>query len=238
MIMSWLPDPAYVLVKGGDPRRGGERGSPYGPAPGGQSGSVTQEILRAAVQSYQSVRRNEDWISPRAPMLRAVDTTAGCRPAAAAAFFDLDKTIISRSSTLAFVPSFYRYGLINRVQAARGAFAQLVFRLGGADHDQMQRIKEQVSRLCQGWPVERVTEIVTANLAVTIAPLIGAMLCASGIIATQMRHAAGRYTGEMDFYTYGEGKAARIRQLAGARLSRGDRSSSRQPASRASRSCM
>jgi len=51
------------------------------------------------------------------------------------------------------------------VQAARGAFAQLVFRVGGADHDQMQRIKEQVSRLCQGWPVERVTEIVTANLA-------------------------------------------------------------------------
>jgi HAD superfamily hydrolase (TIGR01490 family) len=165
-------------------------------------------------------------------MLRAMDTPAGRRPAAAAAFFDLDKTIISRSSTLAFVPSFYRHGLINSVQAARGAFAQLVFRLGGADHDQMQRIKEQVSRLCQGWPVERVTEIVTTNLAVTIAPLIyaearglldahkqagrdviivstsgqemvgpiGAMLGASGIIATQMRHADGRYTGEMEFY--------------------------------------
>src|SRR5260370_283462 len=40
--------------KRGDPRRGGERGSPYGPAPGGQSGSVTQEILRAVGQSYQS----------------------------------------------------------------------------------------------------------------------------------------------------------------------------------------
>ena len=179
-------------------------------------------------------------------MLRAMDTPAGCRPAAAAAFFDLDKTIISRSSTLAFVPSFYRHGLINSVQAARGAIAQLVFRLGGADHDQMQRIKDQVSQLCKGWPVEGVTDIVTANLAVTIAPLIYAearklldahkaagrdvfivstsgqemvgpiavMLGASGIIATQMRHSDGRYTGEMDFYAYGEGKAARIRQLA------------------------
>ena len=179
-------------------------------------------------------------------MLRAMDTRAGCRPLAAAAFFDLDETIISRSSTLAFVPSFYRHGLINRVQAARGAFAHLVFRVGGADHEQMQRIRQQVSRLCQGWPTERVTEIVMANLAVTIAPLIyadarrlldahkaagrdvfivstsgqemvgpiGAMLGASGIIATQMRHADGRYTGEMDFYAYGEGKAARIRQLA------------------------
>ncbi|MGO8729286.1 MAG: hypothetical protein ACLPN6_13130 [Streptosporangiaceae bacterium] len=50
----------------------------------------------------------------------------------AAAFFDLDKTIISRSSTLAFAPSFYRYGLISRTEALRGACAQLVFRLGGA----------------------------------------------------------------------------------------------------------
>jgi HAD superfamily hydrolase (TIGR01490 family) len=94
--------------------------------------------------------------------------------------------------------------------------------------------------------VERVTEIVTANLAATIAPTIyaearrlleahraagrdifivsasgqelvgpiGAMLGASGIIATRMRHADGRYTGEMEFYAYGESKAARIRELA------------------------
>ncbi len=43
------------------------------------------------------------------------------------------------------------------------------------------------------------------------------MLGASGIIATQMRHAAGRYTGEVEFYAYGEGKALRIRQLAAER---------------------
>ena len=46
---------------------------------------------------------------------------------------------------------------------------------------------------------------------------IGAMLGASGIIATQMRHAEGRYTGEVEFYAYGEGKAQRIRQLAAER---------------------
>jgi hypothetical protein len=74
-------------------------------------------------------------------MLRAMDTPACCRPPAAAAFFDLDKTIISRSSTLVFVPSFYRHGLINRLQAARGAIAQFVFRRGGAGRDG------------RGWPV-------------------------------------------------------------------------------------
>ncbi len=182
-------------------------------------------------------------------MLPAMDTPAGGSREAAAAFFDLDKTIISRSSTLAFVPSFYRHGLINRAQAIRGAIAQLVFRAGGADHERMERIKEQVSALCRGWSVERVTEIVTSNLAATIAPIvyaearglldahraagrdvfivstsgqevvgpIGAMLGASGIIATRMRHADGRYTGEMEFYAYGESKAAGIRQLAGER---------------------
>ncbi len=175
-----------------------------------------------------------------------MDTPAGGARRATAAFFDLDKTIISRSSTLAFVPSFYRYGLISRAQAIRGGLAQIVFRAVGADHDQMERIKEQASRLCSGWSVERVTEIVTANLVATIAPIvyeqarrlldahqaagrdvfivstsgqemvgpIGVMLGASGIIATQMRHAEGRYTGEMEFYAYGEGKARRIRELA------------------------
>jgi len=175
-----------------------------------------------------------------------MDTPAGGARRATAAFFDLDKTIISRSSTLAFVPSFYRHGLISRAQAIRGGLAQIVFRAVEADHDQMERIKEQASHLCSGWSVERVTEVVAANLVATIAPIvyeqarrlldahqaagrdvfivstsgqemvgpIGVMLGASGIIATQMRDAEGRYTGEMEFYAYGEGKARRIRELA------------------------
>jgi len=166
-----------------------------------------------------------------------------------AAFFDLDKTLISRSSTLAFAPSFYRDGLISRTQAARGAIAQLVFRIGGADHQQMERIKEQLTQLCRGWPADRVTEIVTRHLKDTIGPLvyseargllnahrragrdvfivstagqemvgpIGAMLGASGIIATRMRLRDGHYTGELEFYAYGEAKAGRMRELAAER---------------------
>jgi HAD superfamily hydrolase (TIGR01490 family) len=178
-----------------------------------------------------------------------VDTPDSAVAGATAAFFDLDKTIISRSSTLAFVPSFYRHGLISGVQAARGIFAQLVFRIGGADHNQMERIKEQVGRLCCGWQVERVADIVAAHLADTIGPIIyaearrlleahreagrdviivstsgqemvrpiGAMLGASETIATRMRHADGRYTGELEFYAYGEAKADRIRELSAER---------------------
>ena len=182
-------------------------------------------------------------------MLRAMDTAADGPAGTTAAFFDLDKTLISRSSTLAFVPSFYRHGLINRAQALRGAMAQLVFRLGGADHQQMERIKEQLTQLCRGWSVERVTEIVTMNLAEIIGPIVYAeahrlieshreagrdvfivstagqemvgpiatMLGASGVIATRLRHADGLYTGELEFYAYGEAKARRIRELAAER---------------------
>jgi len=178
-----------------------------------------------------------------------MDTSAGGTTAGTAAFFDLDKTIISRSSTLAFAPSFYRYGLISRGQAVRGAVAQLVFRVGGADHQQMERIKEQVTTLCRGWSADRVTEIVTAHLTETIVPIIytearglvnshrqagrdviivstagqemvgpiGALLGASAVIATRMRLANGCYTGEMEFYAYGEAKAGRMRELAAER---------------------
>jgi HAD superfamily hydrolase (TIGR01490 family) len=139
--------------------------------------------------------------------------------------------------------------LISGVQAVRGALAQIVFRLGGADHKRMEKIKNQVSKLCCGWPVDRVTEIVTNHLADAIGPFIysearrlmdahraagrdviivstsgqemvgpiGIMLGATEIIATRMGHADGVYTGELEFYAYGEAKAIRIRELSAER---------------------
>ncbi len=63
----------------------------------------------------------------------------------AAAFFDLDKTIIARSSTLAFSRPFYAGGLINRRAVLRSAYAQFVYLVGGADHDQMERMRDYLS---------------------------------------------------------------------------------------------
>jgi HAD superfamily hydrolase (TIGR01490 family) len=90
----------------------------------------------------------------------------------AAAFFDLDKTIISRSSTLAFVPSFYQHGLITWSEAIRGACAQLIFRASGAGPERMERIRDQLSELCRGWSAEQVAEIVRRHLAKTIVPYV------------------------------------------------------------------
>jgi len=87
-----------------------------------------------------------------------------------AAFFDLDKTIISRSSTLAFAPAFYQLGLITRSQVLRGACAQLTFRFAGANHYRMERVKNQMSGLCRGWDAGQIAQIVTDGLAETIVP--------------------------------------------------------------------
>ena len=46
---------------------------------------------------------------------------------------------------------------------------------------------------------------------------IGKLLGASEVIATRMEVADGRYTGEMEFWAYGEAKASRVRELAGRR---------------------
>ena len=103
---------------------------------------------------------------------RTVGTSVERSRGTAAAFFDLDKTLISRSSTLAFVPSFYRRGLITRSQALRGVCAQLSFRLTGAGHHRTKRLRDQVSAVCRGWNADLISQIVTENLTEVIGPLV------------------------------------------------------------------
>ena len=67
-----------------------------------------------------------------------------------AAFFDLDKTIIAKSSVLAFGRPFYQNGLLNRRAVLRSAYAQFVFALAGADHDQIERMRAYLASMCTG----------------------------------------------------------------------------------------
>ena len=54
----------------------------------------------------------------------------------------------------------------------RGALAQLRYRLSGADHRQMEKLRAQACAACQGWPADRVTEIVTRYLKDLILPYV------------------------------------------------------------------
>ncbi|HEY2442577.1 MAG TPA: HAD family hydrolase [Streptosporangiaceae bacterium] len=87
-----------------------------------------------------------------------------------AAFFDLDKTVIAKSSTLAFGRHFYKYGLISRGDALRSVAGQIFYRIAGADHGQMERVKQWVCGLSRGWPADQVREIVARHLDELILP--------------------------------------------------------------------
>jgi HAD superfamily hydrolase (TIGR01490 family) len=105
-----------------------------------------------------------------------------------AAFFDLDKTVIAKSSALAFGRPFYRDGLITRRDVVKSAYAQLMFRLGGTDEQTMARIRDYLATLCKGWPVEQVRQIVTETLHELINPYVYAEAAA----LIEEHQAAGR----------------------------------------------
>ena len=106
-----------------------------------------------------------------------------------AAFFDLDKTVIAKSSALAFGRPFYRDGLISRRDVVKSAYAQLMFRLGGGSDEQaMARTRDYLAALCKGWKVEQVQQIVAETLEELINPYVYAE--AASLIAEHQ--AAGR----------------------------------------------
>ncbi len=163
-----------------------------------------------------------------------------------AAFFDLDKTIIAKSSTLAFSKPFFDQGLLNRRAVLKSSYAQFIFLLSGADHDQMERIRAHMANMCTGWDVAQVKSIVNETLHDIVTPLVFAeaadliaahKLCGRDVVvvsasgeeivapiaralgathamATRMVVEDGKYTGDVEFYCYGEGKVEAIRELA------------------------
>lgn len=167
----------------------------------------------------------------------------------AAAFFDLDKTIIATSSATAFSKGFLAEGLLTRRSVVASAYAQLAYLLGSADAAATERLRAQLSRTVAGWDVATVSAVVRATLHESIDPTVYAeaveliaehhaagrdvvvvsasgaevvepiaqMLGADAAVATRMAVVDGRYTGEIEFYAYGENKASAVRDLAAAR---------------------
>ena len=128
----------------------------------------------------------------------------------------------------------------------KSSYAQFLFLLSGADHDQMDRMRTHMTNMCTGWDVEQVKSIVNETLHDIVTPLVFAeaadliaahKLCGRDVVvvsasgeeivapiaralgathamATRMVVEDGKYTGEVAFYCYGEGKVQAIRELA------------------------
>jgi len=106
----------------------------------------------------------------------------------AAAFFDLDKTIIATSSTLALGRAFREAGLITRRSMAKGAYARLVYHLGGVDADRMDRLRDGLAATMTGWDAEQVRSVIAGALSELIDPLV----YDEAVALIEDHHAAGR----------------------------------------------
>ena len=90
----------------------------------------------------------------------------------AAAFFDLDRTLIRRSSALALAGSFRARGLIGRGQLAKAAAWQILFAARGANAAAVRRAAEDGMMLLKGFTVAEMQEVVGEALEPVLKPLV------------------------------------------------------------------
>ncbi|HEY6113727.1 MAG TPA: HAD family phosphatase [Gaiellaceae bacterium] len=87
-----------------------------------------------------------------------------------AAFFDLDRTLISRSSSLSLAPAFHRRGLLRRRDRTKAMIAQLVFMRYGAGTSRVGQTAETAIVFLKGLPVEEMREIVEEAVELAFRP--------------------------------------------------------------------
>jgi HAD superfamily hydrolase (TIGR01490 family) len=164
----------------------------------------------------------------------------------AAAFFDLDKTLIEGSSALHFGRASYRAGLLSRRQLAKDVWANVQFRLKGSTDEATDALRRRVYEQIAGQRVvdlARLTPEILAGILPRVYPqmlevawrhqdagrpifivtaasqeiagLLATVLVFDGGIGARSEVRDGIYTGRPDgHFTYREGKAAAIREVA------------------------
>ena len=91
---------------------------------------------------------------------------------AAAAFFDLDRTLIKRSSVLALAGSFRRRGLISRVDLVKSVFWQVLFVLRGASAERVRSAAEDGMKMLEGFSVAEMQHLVGDAMETVLRPLV------------------------------------------------------------------
>jgi HAD superfamily hydrolase (TIGR01490 family) len=89
-----------------------------------------------------------------------------------AAFFDLDRTLLRRSSALALAGSFRERGVIGRGQLVRAAAWQLLFAARGASAEAVRRASEDGMRILSGFRVDELRELVAGAMEPVLKPLV------------------------------------------------------------------
>jgi HAD superfamily hydrolase (TIGR01490 family) len=89
-----------------------------------------------------------------------------------AAFFDLDKTVIAKSSLVALGPELHARGMLRRRTLVWGVFSHLLFMRFGADDEKLNKIRESVLRVTKGWDRDEVRTMVAETINEVVEPLI------------------------------------------------------------------
>ncbi|MEO9174709.1 MAG: HAD family hydrolase [Gaiellales bacterium] len=84
--------------------------------------------------------------------------------ATGAAFFDLDRTLIRRSSMLALAPSLRRHGLIGWGSLARASVWHAVYLIRGVSSRELAQAADQTFRLMRGWPVQDLRGLIAQEI--------------------------------------------------------------------------
>ncbi len=92
--------------------------------------------------------------------------------ARAAAFFDLDRTLLRRSSALALAGSFREHGVIGRGQLAKAAAWQLLFAARGASAETVRKAAEDGLMVLKGFRVDDLRNLVATAMEPVLKPLV------------------------------------------------------------------
>jgi HAD superfamily hydrolase (TIGR01490 family) len=91
---------------------------------------------------------------------------------AGAAFFDLDRTLLASSSSLALAGPFRKRGLIGRRHVLQAAVAQLAFVRFGAGQSRVGQTAQNAMNVLKGLPVATLREIVAESWGSVLGPLV------------------------------------------------------------------
>jgi HAD superfamily hydrolase (TIGR01490 family) len=100
----------------------------------------------------------------------------GQGPARAAAFFDLDKTLMAGSSGIFFARAAYETGMISRRRLARDVYENLRFRLRGSTDDRADDVRRRVGEMIAGVRVRELQRMSPRVLAGVLPRLYPQML--------------------------------------------------------------
>jgi HAD superfamily hydrolase (TIGR01490 family) len=89
-----------------------------------------------------------------------------------AAFFDLDRTLLRRSSALALAGGFREHGVIGRGQLAKAAAWQLLFAARGAGAETVRKAAEDGLMILKGFAVDDLRGLVRDAMEPVLKPLV------------------------------------------------------------------